>query len=150
MDFQRYKNTLSLLQEENYIITYFICVHWWQVLFPKIQKNSKEVDSGMTSEAFSAAHISKPPYVALSLGDFSVERCLPLLVFSLFLFLPFLSLLFPLCLLKPYLVNLWANSRYLLFLAVIVTCSENNDFRKTALNNKLFPLSCDRHMWTQK
>lgn len=72
MDFQCCKNTLFLLQEENYRSTCFICVHWWEVLFPKIQKNSKEIDLGMTSEAFPAAHISNAPCVALPLGDFSV------------------------------------------------------------------------------
>lgn len=121
MDFQRCKNTLLLLQEENYRSTYFICVHWWEVLFPKIQKNSKEIDLVMTSEAFPAAHISNAPCMALPLGDFSVECCLFLfLVFPLFLFLTFLSLLFALCLLKQHLVNPWANSHHLLILTVIV------------------------------
>lgn len=96
----------SYLKKKNYRITYFICVHQWQVLFPKIKKNSKEVGSGMASEALSAAHISKAPCVALSLGDFSVEHCLfPLSVFPLFLFLPFSSPLFLLCLLKQHLAN---------------------------------------------
>lgn len=62
VDFQQCRNTLFLLQEENDgRITCFICVHHWQVLFPEIQKKSKEVDLGVTSEAVSAALSSKAP-----------------------------------------------------------------------------------------
>lgn len=58
VDFQHYRNTLFLLQEEHDDrITYFICVHHWQVLFAEIQRKSKEVDLGATSEAFSCTQL---------------------------------------------------------------------------------------------
>lgn len=52
------------MQEEKDRITYLICVYHWQVLFPEIQKKSKEVDLGVTLEDFSAAHSSKAPCMA--------------------------------------------------------------------------------------
>lgn len=122
MDFQHCKNTLFLLQEENYRITYFICIPLWQTSL--VSQNMEELRRSRLGDDFrgffSCIHFKGTLCGTVSRRFFCRTCLFPFLVFPLFLFLPFLSLLFPLCLLKPYLVNWWANSHHPLFLAVIV------------------------------
>lgn len=88
MEFWCCRNILFLLEDENgHRITYFICVHYWEVLFPKIQKKSKEVDLRVALDVFLAAHSLKALCMAPPVVGISVEPPLsPFLVFFLAFF----------------------------------------------------------------